>query len=144
VGALLTWAGGVSANAAGIELPVPKVTIYPGDPITAELLSVKLFNQAADRLPVVRGLGALVGKVARRTLIAGKPIPISYIRDAELVKQGKPVRIIFSEGPLTISGVAMALQSGGLGDLLSLRNLDSGAVVKGVVEADGTVRIAGP
>jgi flagellar basal body P-ring formation protein FlgA len=36
------------------------------------------------------------------------------------------------------------LQAGGVGDVLSLRNTDSGTVIKGVVEADGTIRVAGP
>lgn len=133
-----------AAHAAGIELPVPKVTIYPGDAITGDLLTVKAFNQSAETLPVIRTPDAAIGKIARRTLLPGKPIPLGYIRDAELIKQGKQVRIVFSEGPLTISGVAVALQSGGAGDLLSLRNVDSGTVIKGVVQADGSVRIAGP
>ena len=33
---------------------------------------------------------------------------------------------------------------GGIGDLVSLRNLDSGSVIKGTVAPDGTVRVAGP
>jgi flagella basal body P-ring formation protein FlgA len=51
---------------------------------------------------------------------------------------------VFSEGPLTISGLAVALQSGGVGDVLSLRNVDSGTVIRGTVQGDGSVRIAGP
>lgn len=133
-----------TARAANIELPVPKITIYPGDVISPELLAVKVFGASADRLPVIRSPEAAIGKVARRTLIAGEPIAVNHIRDAELVKQGKPVRIVFSEGPMIISGVAIPLQSGGAGDVLSLRNIDSGIVIKGTVEADGTVRIAGP
>jgi flagella basal body P-ring formation protein FlgA len=132
------------ARVATIDLPVPKITIYPGDTISGELLSVKSFRADAGRLPVIRSNAEAIGKVARRTLIAGKPIPASHIRDAELVKQGKPVRIVFSQGSMVISGVAIPLQSGGLGDMLSLRNIDSGTIIKGIVEEDGTVRIAGP
>ncbi len=132
------------ARAANIELPVPKITIYPGDVIGSELLTTKAFHVQTDQLPVIRSINSAVGKVARRTLIAGKPIPATYLREAELVKQGKAVRIVFTEGALTISGVAVALQSGSVGDLLSVRNSDSGTVIKGVVEEDGSVRIAGP
>lgn len=143
-GLLAICMSAVTARGAGIELPVPKVTIYPGDAITSDLLGVKLFNQATDKLPVIRAPGDVIGKVARRTLVAGKPIPLIFIRDAEVIKQGKPVRIVFTEGPLTISSMAVALQSGGIGDMLSLRNVDSGAVIKGVVQGDGSVRISGP
>jgi flagella basal body P-ring formation protein FlgA len=93
---------------------------------------------------VVQTAEALIGKVARRTLIAGKPVPLTYVRDREVVQKGKPVRVVFTSGGLTISGMAVPLQAGGVGDVLSLRNTDSGTVIKGVVEADGTIRVAGP
>ncbi len=132
------------ARATVVELPVPKIAIYPGDAITGEMLAVKRFRAVNDRMPVVRESSAVIGKIARRTLIPGEPIPVTHLRDAELVKQGKPVRIVFTEGPMVITGVALPLQSGGTGDFVSLRNMDSGVVIKGVVEADGSVRIAGP
>ncbi|MGF1621488.1 MAG: flagellar basal body P-ring formation chaperone FlgA [Rhodomicrobiaceae bacterium] len=133
-----------SANAAGIELAVPKITIYPGDSIGADLLTVKRFRERANQLPVIRSPDDAVGKVARRTLIAGKPIPLTYLRDPQVVQQGKAVRIVYAEGPLTISALAIALQSGGVGDLIALRNVDSGSTIRGIAEADGTVRIVAP
>jgi flagella basal body P-ring formation protein FlgA len=72
------------------------------------------------------------------------PIPSLYLRDRQVVQQGKPVRITYSHGPLMIAGMAMPLQSGGIGDTLNLRNVDSGITIKGIVEADGSVRVAGP
>jgi flagella basal body P-ring formation protein FlgA len=136
--------GAASAIAGNIELPVPKISIYPGDVITADQLEKRLFGPAAEQWPVIRSLDAAIGKVARRTLVAGKPIPAAYLRDADVVRQGKPVRIVYTDGPLTISAVAMPLQSGGVGDVLSLRNIESGVIIKGVVDADGTVRITTP
>ena len=50
------------------------------------------------KAPVTRTPGALIGKVARRTLIAGKPIPLILFAMPEVIKQGKPVRVVFSEG----------------------------------------------
>jgi flagella basal body P-ring formation protein FlgA len=77
-------------------------------------------------------------------LVAGKPIPLSYVRDPDVVQKGKTVRIVFSAGGLEISTIAIPLQAGGIGDELSLRNPESGAIIKGVVNADGSIRIAGP
>ena len=143
--ALAVCAGMAGASAAeNQQLPVPKVTLYPGDAIGGELLTVKSFAMQADFGAVMRTPEALIGKVARRTLIAGKPIPAAYIRDREVIQKGKPVRVVFSQGGLTISSVAIPLQAGGVGDVLSLRNPDSGAIIKGTVEADGTIRVAGP
>ena len=52
--------------------------------------------------------------------------------------------VVFQAGNLTITGQAIALQGGRVGDFLSLRNADSGKVIKGIVQADGTVRVSDP
>jgi flagellar basal body P-ring formation protein FlgA len=141
-GALLLC--GSLATAAGVELPVPNVTIYPGDMIGDTLLVDRTFQlKPGEDLPVYKQRDGLIGKVARRTLPSGRPIPLNSVREADLVSQGKPVTIIFQAGGLTISGQAIALTGGRVGDLLSLRNIDSGAVIKGIVQADGTVRVSG-
>ena len=61
-----------------------------------------------------------------------------------MVTQGKTALVVFEAGGLTITANAMALQNGGIGDVVTLRNIDSGTVIKGTVAPDGTVRLAGP
>ena len=133
------------ALAAGLPLPVPRVTLYPGDAIRADHLVERMFN---SRLParnaVHQGRDGLVGKVARRTLLPGQPIPVNAVRDPFLVVQGRNVQIVFQGAGLIITAYAVALQSGAEGDVVSLRNIDSGAVIKGAVLADGTVRLGDP
>ena len=45
---------------------------------------------------------------------------------------------------MTISTQAIALDNGGAGDVVKLRNPDSGVVIQGTVERDGTVRLGAP
>jgi flagella basal body P-ring formation protein FlgA len=52
------------------------------------------------------------------------------------------VRVIFMQGGLEIALSAVALQAGAAGDMVRLRNVDSGSVFDGVVMADGTVRVS--
>jgi flagella basal body P-ring formation protein FlgA len=142
-GALLL--GGSLSFAAGIELPVPSVTIYPGDVIGRNLLEDRSFQlRDGEAMAVFRERGNLEGKVARRTLIAGKPIPLNAVREADVIAQGKPVAIVFQAGGLTITGQGIPLQAGKVGDLLSVRNVDSGTVIKGIVQADGSIRVSAP
>jgi flagellar basal body P-ring formation protein FlgA len=142
-GALLLWGG--LACASGVELPVPTITIYPGETIGENLLVDRPFQVGpSENWPVHKDRGALVGKVARRTLLPGKPIPLNAVREADVVRRGKPVTIVFQAGGLTITGQAMPLQAGAVGDTLTLRNADSGGVVRGIVQADGTVRVNEP
>jgi flagella basal body P-ring formation protein FlgA len=52
--------------------------------------------------------------------------------------------VVFEHGGLTITTNALALQNGGLGDVVSLRNLDSGAIIKGTVASNGSIQLDAP
>jgi flagella basal body P-ring formation protein FlgA len=51
------------------------------------------------------------------------------------------VRIEFREGGLVITTFGSVLQAGSLGDTISVRVLDGGRTVFGVVQRDGSVRV---
>ena len=129
--------------AAGSEvLPVPSVTIYPGDIITDTMLADGNFVEGtAASLPVVAARADLTGKVARRTLLPGKLIVRNAISEPELVQKGAIIPAIYESGSLTITASVLALQSGALDQAIQARNVDSGKVVFGSVQADGSIRI---
>jgi flagella basal body P-ring formation protein FlgA len=133
------------ARAAELELPVPRVTIYPGDVIGDEHLAERAFiAHTVARSTVYEARQAVLGKIARRTLLPGQPIPINGTRDAYVVAQGNMALVVFETAGLTITTNAMALQNGGIGDVVTLRNVDSGTIIKGTVASDGTVRLGAP
>ena len=136
----LLLAGSALADGAGAQLPVAKQIIYPGDTITEDMITLK-------PAPQIKGVGALVtdaeslmGKTARRTLLPGQPIPKVAIREAYVVFQGKTVQVIFHSGTVTITGIALALESGSTGEIINARNPDSGVVIRGIVQPDGSLR----
>lgn len=138
-GAIFTLPSAATAT-NGTSLPVPKMTLYPGDAITAELLRDRLFKSSwAARQAVFRNSERLIGKVARLTLLPGKPIPLNGVREAYAVQQGKITLVVFQVGGLTITSYGIPVQSGSVGDIISLRNVDSGSMVTGIVQPDGTV-----
>ena len=131
------------ARAGSIEhLPVAAVTIYAGDIIAADMLTDATFpSGTAANYPVVASRDALVGKVARRTLLPGRPIARNTVAEPELVQKGKIVSAAYQSGALLITTSVLTLQSGSLGDAIQVRNIDSGKVIVGTVNADGTVEI---
>jgi flagella basal body P-ring formation protein FlgA len=143
LGAVLAIAAGATAAAGAqlVTLPVPSVTIYPGDLIDAGRLSDHAFLQSQIGNGYVGSQEDLVGKVARRTLLPGHPIAENAVREVDLVVRGTAVQLVFQQPGLTITTYASPLQDGGVGDLIRLRNTDSGAVVVGIVQRDGTVRV---
>jgi flagella basal body P-ring formation protein FlgA len=135
----------LAANAAGAgepqRWPVPIVTVYPGETIRDAILEDREFPNLTDRPQAIDHRRVLVGKVARRTLPPGQLIPINAVEDPKLVVRGTPVQVVFAQGGLVISALATPLQSGSVGEQVRARNLDSGLVVVGTVQADGTIRI---
>jgi flagella basal body P-ring formation protein FlgA len=142
--ALAALAGHAAAQQAGAyeRLPVPSVTIYPGDAITDAMIIEQHFLPGTRQLyPVIDARSALVGKVARRTLLPGRLIPANAVSEPELVTRGSLTKAVFENGGLTMTTVVLPLQSGSLGDLVQARNVDSKQVIAGIVQADGTVRV---
>ncbi len=130
-------------RAASVEhLPVAAVTIYPGDTISADMLTDGRFPAGTSAsYPVVASPDALVGKVARRTLLPGRPIARNTVSEPELVQKGKIISAVYQRDALVITASVLALQSGALDDVIQVRNVDSGKVIIGTVRADGTVGI---
>ena len=137
--------GGAALAAPPDKLPVPAVTIYPGDTIAADMLTTGTFPAGtAEHYPVIAARSGLIGKVARRTLLPGRLIARNTVGEPDLVQKGKIIPIRYHQGPLTITASVLALQSGALNDMIQVRNIDSGKVVVATVAADGSVRVNTP
>jgi flagellar basal body P-ring formation protein FlgA len=125
-----------------LAVPVPTVTLYPGDTITAEQLTDRRFRLSSRNMQAVALTREIVvGKVARRTLVAGQLIPQNAVEELKIVKRGVPIRVVFAEQGLTIVAYAEPLQSGAIGEMIRVRNLDSGTVIVGTVQADGSITV---
>jgi len=122
-------------------LPVPVAVIYPGEVIRESMLVERAFGAGAGG-SVAETKSALVGKVARRTLLPDQPIPPIAVDAPKVVSINAPVKIVFDEGGMVIIAYGSALQPGAVGDLIRVRNQDSGLVVTGRVQADGSIRVS--
>jgi flagellar basal body P-ring formation protein FlgA len=131
---------GINQPASEVVL-IPNRVIYPGETIgLAALKQVTLIPGKHKPDAVATAAEELDGKIAKRTLLPGRYIPAAAIRDAWLVEQGAAVQVYFIAGALTISATAVTLQPGAAGDLVKVRNIDSGKIFSGTVMADGSIR----
>jgi flagellar basal body P-ring formation protein FlgA len=132
----------VMAPAVAVTLPVPAVNLYPNDKITGDVLVERTFtDDLAGQGMVASTREQLIGKVARRVLPAGSPISLSAFGDPKLVMRGTAARVHFESGGLSMSTMAMPMDSGAAGEIIRLKNIDSGQMITGVVEADGSVKV---
>lgn len=124
-------------------LPVPLATIYPGDLIRESMLGELSFAGAAAADGwAIQSKSALLGKVAKRTLLPGKPIAAIAVDAPKLVAIGAQVKIVFDEDGLVITTYGSAMQAGAVGDLIRVRNQDSGLTISGKIQPDGSIRVS--
>lgn len=132
-----------TVRAEEFRLPVPRLTIYPGDHISEAMIEQRVVQLApgAEAL-VVTQQDTLIGKVARRTLLPGQPVSTIAIDSPRIIAVGAQVKIIFSEPGMQIIAYGIAQQAGAIGDFIRVRNQDSGLFVSGRVQPDGSIRVS--
>ena len=127
-----------------LSMPVPLRTIYPGQNVDAVDIGKKLFTVPdVSRSTYVLQNEQLAGKEAVRTLAAGKPIPLSFVRTKEDVKKGQPTKAIYNSGTIEIQGMLMPLTGGTVGQVVQARNAASGHTVNALVLDGGTLLVVG-
>jgi flagella basal body P-ring formation protein FlgA len=140
---LLLRAAVFPALAEERRAPAPIQVIYPGDVIRDSMLT----DIAVDDLPggnssFIETRAALIGKIAKRTLLPGRAIAATSIENPRAVANGAQVKLIYRDGPLTIVTFALALEPGAVGDIIKVRNADSGLTISGTIQPDGSVSVS--
>jgi flagella basal body P-ring formation protein FlgA len=120
---------------------VPNATIYPGDTISQSLVTSVAVTNPNIAPGYASEVDDVVGKVTKRTLIAGRTIPLSVLREPFTVKRGTSVRLTFSSARMVIAARGSSMQDAMAGDVVRVRNLDTGVMVSGTVMADGSVEV---
>lgn len=120
---------------------VPTAIIYPGETVEVgriQVVDVTNPNLAGD---YARTPNQVLGLVSRSTLLPGRTIPISALREPFAMTRGQTVRLTFNIGNLVISAAGSPLTDAVVGEVIKARNLDSGVIVSGTVMADGTIHV---
>jgi len=140
------------ARAGNEGRPVPvatflsaAVTIYPGDEIVPAMVAEgKVLMPRSRPTDFAMQPTDVVGKYARRTLLRGQAIPLSAVRSKYIVFPGRSYPLLFRSVYIAVSTVGVALQRGSTGDVIDVRNIDSGLVVKGRVASGELIVVEGP
>ncbi|KJC36858.1 flagellar basal body P-ring formation chaperone FlgA [Bradyrhizobium sp. LTSP857] len=136
----------VSARLAAADerrLPVPAVSIRAGDLIRDDMITERAF--APNVLGVamfIEGRQVLVGRMARRALLPGQPIPTNAVEDPWTIARGAMVKVVVEDSGLSIVTYGAAMQAGAPGALITVRNTDTGVIIRAIVQPDGTVKVA--
>lgn len=130
------------AHADRIAFIVPSQIIYPGQTIGNTGLQEKLFTiKSSAAGSYVLSVDQLVGKVARKTLLPGRPILVTAVNEPDLIQRGVAVALVYDTGSLVITAKGIPMEAGRSGDFVKVRNIDSGIIVTGTVLADGSIQV---
>jgi flagella basal body P-ring formation protein FlgA len=124
-------------------VPTPNQVIYPGDVIRDSMLTdVSIYDLPNNDGTILDTRAALLGKIAKRTLLPGRGIVALAVANPKAVKDGAQVRLVYNDGGLSIITTALALEGGSVGDQIKVRNSDSGITLSGVIQPDGSVSVS--
>lgn len=135
----------VSSSAFPAELGkavVPTTIIYPGQAIVAT--TVKIVDVTNPNLigGYAQSVGQVEGMITTRTLLPGRTIMISALRQPYTVRRGDKVVLVYDNGSLRITASGTPLADAIIGDSITARNTDTGVIISGTVMSDGSILVA--
>lgn len=134
------WLTGPAA--AEQQIVVVTSVIYPGQEIGPGMIrELRLRRPLRTNQRIVLDSVEIIGKVAQRTLLPRRAIPVAALREPFAVEAGEPTRANYVSGGLLISTTVVPLVDGSTDDMIRVRNPDSGRVFTARVLADGTVTV---
>lgn len=121
-------------------IPVPKNIVYAGQAISGQLLRDRSVPTGyLSRVSVFTRHSDVVGKVAKTTLMPGRPIPVNYVTEPDVVKVNQRALMRYEISGLKITAEVSPLNSAQVGGQVRARNLQTGIIVYGTAQKDGTI-----
>lgn len=122
------------------NVPVLNKSVKIGDVITEDMIAME-YRQMMNVRENVQKLEAVIGMQAVRFLNAGQILQYSDLRKETVLKKGQIVRAMFGAADFEVAISAEAQESGSIGDVVKIKNLDSQKVFAAKVVERGIVRI---
>ncbi|OFZ31639.1 MAG: flagella basal body P-ring formation protein FlgA [Bdellovibrionales bacterium RIFCSPHIGHO2_01_FULL_40_29] len=121
-------------------VPVLNRAVKSGDVITSDLISLEK-RQLLNPREVIVSSEHMMGMQAARYLSAGQTINYSDLKKELVLKKGQMVKAIAGQAFFEISIFAQVEESGSIGDVIKIKNMDSQKIVAARIVEKGLVRI---
>lgn len=122
-------------------IPTLAKTIRSGEVIKSSDISwTSLPDQQVSR-NIVRNKDKLVGMTPRSQIKEGNPIRLNEIERPVLIKRGSLVKIQFNTAKINLSTLGKALEKGGMGDVIQVKNNASNKLISAIVLGPNQVQV---
>ena len=120
---------------------VPTQIIYPGEEVDAKRLQMVEVTNRNLAKGYAQDVSQVKGLVTTRTLLPGRTIMIASLRQPYTVKRGDKSLLVYDNGGLRITASGTPLGDGVVGELIQVRNTDTGVIVSGTVMPDRSILV---
>ncbi|HEX2942251.1 MAG TPA: flagellar basal body P-ring formation chaperone FlgA [Rhodopila sp.] len=123
------------------EVPVAATRLLPEmilRPKDVRVARIRTGNLSAE---VARSVDQIAGMELRRPVPAGEPLQVANLMRPPLVRRGSIVQIELTVGALSVTGQAIALDTGADGEQIRVQNASSHAQILAQVIGAGRVRV---
>lgn len=98
---------------------------------------------SVSKTGAVRSIEEIAGLEAKVMIYPGRPVLYVQVGNPAIIERNQVVPLIFAAGGLEIETEGRALSRGGEGDLIRVLNISSKVTVRGLVQANGSIRVEG-
>jgi len=123
------------------EAPVAVTRLLPETVLRADDVHMSRVRAAQIRTEIARSVEQIVGMELKRPVPAGQPLQLADLTRPALVQRGAIVQIQLTAGGLSVSGQAVAIDAGAVGDQVRVQNINSRALLMAEVIGPGQVRV---
>ncbi|MGV3550684.1 flagellar basal body P-ring formation chaperone FlgA [Rhizobium sp.] len=120
---------------------VPTQIIYPGEEIDPKRLErVEVTNKNLSQ-GYAQDISQVQGLITTRTLLPGRTIMIGALKQPSAIKRGDKILLVYDNGMMRITASGTPLAEGAVGELIQVRNTDTGVILSGTIMPDRTVLV---
>ena len=124
-----------------VQMPVLTRRMKRNDIIRERDIAWKTVRAKYVNDRVIRDAEDLIGLSPRRPIGADRIIRIGDVQPPVLVARGKRVTIVLKTATMQLTATGKALQSGAMGDVVRVKNTNSGTVIEAVVVGEKKVAV---
>jgi flagella basal body P-ring formation protein FlgA len=124
-------------------MPVASRPLAKGATVTANDVQLMKVNGTALGRDSIENLGDIVGRNLTKDIGQGEMFKASTVVVPAVVTAGSRVTVVFRQNRLEVTASGIALENGGMGQDIRVRNESSKKVIVGKVSDPGLVTVGG-
>jgi flagella basal body P-ring formation protein FlgA len=123
------------------EVWVAATRLERGQELERSLLGVQKVDVLRERTPLLPATADPTAFDLTQSVPAGRPLTTRDVVARPVVRKGQVVEVTARQGLLAVTMKALALESGAVGDLIKLRNLESRREFSGQILHESKVQV---